>query len=239
MSSGSPHAAAIAATGLVRRFGAVTALDRVDFTVAAGELVLLLGANGAGKTTLLRILAGLARPLKGTVLVAGRDLHADPDARRAVGFLSHSALLYEDLTPRENLAFAASLHQLHDSAATIVRALEVAGLAARADRPTRGCSRGMLQRLALARATLHQPQVLLLDEPFTGLDAQASRVLVSQLMAHREQGRAVVAVTHDPEVPWSVATRVVLLEAGKVVLDTARPDDPTEIRERIAGRRAA
>ena len=227
------------ASALVRRFGAVTALGGVDLSVSAGELVLLLGANGAGKTTLLRILAGLTRPLRGTVMVAGRDLHADPDARRAVGFLSHSALLYEDLTPRENLAFAAALHQLHDPASTVARALEIAGLSARADRPTRGCSRGMLQRLALARATLHDPQVLLLDEPFTGLDAQASQLLVSRMRADRDAGRAIVAVTHDPEVLWSVATRVVLLEAGVVVLDVPRPDDPAPIRERIAGRLAA
>lgn len=238
MSSPSP-AAAISATGLVRRFGAITALSGVDLTVTAGELVLLVGANGAGKTTLLRILAGLARPLRGAVLVAGRDLHADPEARRAVGFLSHSALLYEDLTPRENLAFAAALHRLHDSGVVVTRALEMAGLEARADRPTRGCSRGMLQRLALARATLHDPPILLLDEPFTGLDAQASRALVSQLIVDRDRGRAIVAVTHDPEVLWSAATRVVLLEGGTVALDVPRPDDPLPIRERIAGRRAA
>lgn len=234
-----PSDSLIIATALVRRFGAVTALAGVDFTVSPGELVLLLGANGAGKTTLLRILAGLTRPLRGTVLVAGRDLHAEPEARRAVGFLSHSALLYEDLTPRENLAFAAALHQLHDPDATIARVLEIAGLSARADRPTRGCSRGMLQRLALARATLHEPTILLLDEPFTGLDAGASRTLVSQMIADRERGRAIVAVTHDPEVLWSAATRVVLLEAGKVGLDAPRPDDSADLRERIAGRRTA
>jgi heme exporter protein A len=229
----------VQASTLVRRFGAVTALGGVDLSVAPGELVLLLGANGAGKTTLLRILAGLTRPLRGTVMVAGRDLHADPDARRAVGFLSHSALLYEDLTPRENLAFAAALHQLDDPAATVARALEIAGLSARADRPTRGCSRGMLQRLALARATLHDPPVLLLDEPFTGLDAQASHALVARMRADREHGRAIIAVTHDPEVLWSVATRVLLLEAGAVAFDVPRPDDPAPIRERIAGRAAA
>jgi heme exporter protein A len=239
MSSASSRAAIITATGLTRRFGAVTALRGVDFTVAPGELVLLIGANGAGKTTLLRILAGLTRPFRGTVLVAGRDLHAEPEARRSVGFLSHSALVYEDLTPRENLAFAAALHRLDDSSARIARALETAGLSARADRPTRGCSRGMLQRLALARATLHEPPILLLDEPFTGLDAQASQALVSRMVADRTTGRAIVAVTHDPEVLWSAATRVVLLEDGAVALDVPRPDDPRELRERIAGRRAA
>jgi heme exporter protein A len=236
MSSADPL---ISATALVRRFGSVTALGGVDLDVAGGELVLLLGANGAGKTTLLRILAGLTLPLRGTVHVAAHDLHAEPDARRAVGFLSHSALVYEDLTPRENLAFTAALHQLHDSTAIIARALEVAGLGARADRPTRGFSRGMLQRLALARATLHDPPILLLDEPFTGLDAQATAALVTHLLAERDRGRAIVAVTHDPEVLWSAATRVVLLEAGVVALDIPRPEDPGPLRGRIAGLRAA
>lgn len=229
----------ITATGLVRRFGSVTALDGVDLMVGAGELVLLVGANGAGKTTLLRILAGLTRPLRGTVQMAGRDLYADHEARRAVGFLSHSALLYEDLTPRENLAFTAALHQLNDSDTAITRALDIAGLGARADRPTRGCSRGMLQRLALARATLHDPAVLLLDEPFTGLDALATRTLATRIAADRDRGRAIVAVTHDPEVLWTAATRVVLLDAGRVVSDEARPEDPAAFRERIAGRVAA
>lgn len=229
----------INASGLVRRFGAVTALGGVDLTVAGGELVLLLGANGAGKTTLLRILAGLTRPLRGAVLVAGRDLHADPEARRSVGFVSHSALLYEDLTPRENLEFAAALHQLNAPASTIAHALEVAGLSARADRPTRGCSRGMLQRLSLARATLHDPPVLLLDEPFTGLDAESSRALVSRMAADRERQRAIVAVTHDPEVLWAEATRVVLLDAGQVVIDAPRPADFAEFRDRMTGRLAA
>ena len=171
--------------------------------------------------------------------MAGRDLYTDPAARRAVGFVSHSALLYEDLTPRENLAFAASLHRLHDSASLIARALEIAGLSARADRPTRGCSRGMLQRLALARATLHDPSVLLFDEPFTGLDAESSRALAARMAADRERDRAIVAVTHDPELLWPWATRVVLLDAGKVVLDAPRPEDFGAFRERMMGSLAA
>ena len=228
----------LAVTELTVRYPEFT-LGPLSFVVRPGERVALLGANGAGKTTLLRILAGLTRPLRGTVLVGGRDLHADPEARRSVGFVSHSALLYEDLTPRENLAFTAALHHIHAPAAIIAHALEVAGLSARADRPTRGFSRGMLQRLSLARATLHDPPVLLLDEPFTGLDAESSRALVGRITADRDRDRAIVAVTHDPEVLWPAATRVVVLEAGKVVIDAPRPDHYAEFRERMTGRLAA
>lgn len=219
----------VAAASLIRRFGAVAALSGVDLEVSAGEAVLLLGANGAGKTTLLRILAGLSRPNRGTVTIGGHDLFASPEARRQVGFVSHSALLYEDLTPRENLRFTASLHRLHDSESRVSRALEIAGLQARADRPVRGFSRGMMQRLALARATLHEPDVLLLDEPFTGLDAEASRVLASRVAADKAAGRAIVAVTHDPGELWQVTDRVVVLERGKVVFDGARPGTPLEV----------
>jgi heme exporter protein A len=219
----------ISAASIVRRFGSVAALSGVDLEVAAGEAVLLLGANGAGKTTLLRVLAGLSRPNRGTVRIGGHDLLASAEARRQVGFVSHSALLYEDLTPRENLRFTASLHGLDDCASRVSRALEVAGLSHRADRPVRGFSRGMMQRLALARATLHEPEVLLLDEPFTGLDAEASRLLVARVAADRSAGRAIVAVTHDPEELWQVANRVVLLERGKVIFDGPRPDDPADV----------
>lgn len=219
----------ISASRLVRRFGAVVALDQVDLEVHAGEVVLLLGANGAGKTTLVRTLAGLVRPHRGTVLMAGFDPARDVAARRQIGFLSHAAMLYEDLTPRENLGFTAALHQLDDPDRRIAAALENAQLDHRADRPIRGFSRGMLQRLALARATLHDPAILLLDEPFTGLDALASRGLATRIAAAAEQGRTVVAVTHDPRELWSAATRVVVLQGGRKVMDLPRPDDPGSI----------
>lgn len=229
----------VSATGLVRRFGAVTALGGVDFAAEAGELVLLLGPNGAGKTTLLRALAGLLRPRRGEVRIAGRDLLRDPEARRAVGFLSHQTLLYDDLTPRENLRFAATLHRLDDAERRIAEAIESAGLAARADTVVRGFSRGMLQRLALVRATLHAPPVLLLDEPFTGLDAPAAADLRLRVAARRDAGDAVIAVTHDPGELWAVADRVVLLRGGRVVLDQPRPADLGAFREQLYGSLAA
>jgi heme ABC exporter ATP-binding subunit CcmA len=229
----------VVASGLVRRFGAVTALGGVDLAAGSGELVLLLGPNGAGKTTLLRAVAGLLRPLRGSVLVAGKDLHRDPAARAAVGFLSHHTLLYEDLTPRENLRFAAALHRLDDAERRIEEALATAGLTARGDAMVRGFSRGMLQRLALARATLHRPAVLLLDEPFTGLDGVAARDLRERIATRREAGDTIIAVSHDPADLWQAATRVVMLVAGRIAFDEPRPNDLGAFRDRMHGLLAA
>lgn len=223
----------IEARNLSRRFGSVAALTDLSLTVDPGEVVLLLGPNGAGKTTLLRILAGLCRPDRGTVRVAGAELFGDPVARQRVGFLSHHALLYADLTPRENLRFVAALHRLHDPDATVAHAIALAGLESHADRPARGFSRGMLQRLALARATMHAPPVLLLDEPFTGLDPVATRLLATRIAAERAAGRAIVAVTHDPSELWTAASHVLVLDAGRVVLHERRPDDLAAFRERL------
>ncbi len=212
----------VRATGLIRRFGLIRALDQVSLEVDAGELVLLLGANGAGKTTLLRAIAGLVRPLRGRVEVSGRDVHADPGARGQLGFLSHHAMVYDDLTPRENLRFHAALHRLDGAEREISGALELVGLTGRADAPARGFSRGMLQRLALARADLHRPPLLLLDEPFTGLDPVAAAALRRRIEAWRTDGRGIIAVTHDPATLWDLATRVVVLERGRLVHDQPR-----------------
>ncbi|MEO5825083.1 MAG: heme ABC exporter ATP-binding protein CcmA [Gemmatimonadales bacterium] len=219
-----PTPPVVEAIELERRFGPVAALRGVTLAVGAGEVVMLLGPNGAGKSTLLRCLAGLARPTRGTVRIGGADLSRDPSARAAIGMLSHAAMVYDDLTPRENLRFAAALHQLADPDALIANALAAASLGDHADRPVRGFSRGMLQRLALARATLHAPAVLLLDEPFTGLDARATEALRSRIADERERGRVQLCVTHDPAELWDVATRVVVLVAGRVVSDAPRPE---------------
>ncbi len=183
---------------------------------------MLLGPNGAGKSTLLRCLAGLARPTRGTVRVGGVDLTRDPSARGVIGILSHAAMVYDDLTARENLQFAAALHELAEPAERIASALSAAALDDHADRPVRGFSRGMLQRLALARATLHAPAVMLLDEPFTGLDARATQALRGRVADERQRGRVQFCVTHDPAELWDVATRVVVLVAGKLVHDAPR-----------------
>jgi heme exporter protein A len=214
----------VEARGLTRNYGAVRALRGVDLTLHAGDVLLVLGPNGAGKSTLLRTLAGLLRPQAGAVHVAGRELHRDdPDARRAVGLLSHQSLLYDELTLVENLAFTARLYDLAEPGQRALRALEAQGLLDRKDSRPRHLSRGMLQRAAIARALLHDPKLLLLDEPFTGLDAVAGDRLRRLLAEHHSPDRAMVIVTHQAGEAWEIATRVGVLVGGRWALESARP----------------
>jgi heme ABC exporter ATP-binding subunit CcmA len=222
----------IEAISLERRFGHVVALRSVDLTVRAGEVVLLAGPNGAGKSTLLRCLAGLARPTRGSVRVSGALLRQDPAARSGVGFLSHQTFLYDDLTARENLRFAATLHGLDSVEQRVMDALNAAGLAQRADARAGILSHGTRQRLSIARATLHGPAVLLLDEPFSGLDAPSVARLRNGIEADSVNGRAVVCVTHQPADIWQITTRIVVLNRGAVVLDISRPDSPEAFLDR-------
>lgn len=222
------------ATGLERRFGSARAVRGVDLALAAGELLLVLGPNGAGKTTLLRMLAGLARPTAGTVRVDGLPLRDDPAIRRAVGLISHQTLLYDDLTAAENLRFAAGLYGLPDPEAVARAALERVRLADRGDEPLRRLSRGMVQRVAIARALLHRPRVLLLDEPFTGLDSPSVARVREVVAEQRDGGAATVLVTHNPAEAWDLATQVTVMVQGRWVLHDARPGRLEEFLERYA-----
>ena len=210
-----PPPAALAARGLTRSFGRVAVLRDLDLTLAPGEALAVAGPNGAGKTTLLRLLAGLLRPSAGEVSVLGRPLYGDHSARRAIGFLSHQSLLYDDLTLLENLTFAARLYGLGDPVERAREALEAAGLSSRAgDTPAR-LSRGLLQRAAIARALLHRPSLLLLDEPFTALDEPSSARLRQTLRGVLAGGGAMVVVTHQLAEVWELATRVAVLVSGR------------------------
>ncbi|HEY75063.1 MAG TPA: heme ABC exporter ATP-binding protein CcmA [Thermoflexia bacterium] len=209
--------------GLTKSFGPRVALAGVDLTVAQGEFVTLVGPNGAGKTTFLRILAMLTRPTSGTVRVAGLDpARAGEEARRRIGFLSHRTLLYEDLTAEQNLRFYARMYGLKDGAARIDDLLERVGLAHRRHDLVRTFSRGMQQRLAVARAVLHQPQLLLLDEPYTGLDPEAAQALTDLLVGLVGEGCTILLTTHNLERGLSVGRRVVVLAHGRVVYDEPR-----------------
>ncbi len=211
------------AQGLRRSFGGLRVLRGLDLVVRAGEAVAVAGPNGAGKTTLLRVLAGLMRPEAGTVRVLGRAVRGeDQGGRRGIGFVSHQSLLYDDLSLVQNLAFAARLYRLPRPAEAARSALESAGLASRADESPRRLSRGMAQRAAIARALLHRPRVLLLDEPFTALDAASAARLRSELAARLAEGLAMVIVTHRLSEVWDVATRVAVLAEGRWACDERR-----------------
>ena len=203
------------ASGLEKRFGRAAALRGVDLEVHAGQTVAVLGPNGAGKSTLLRLVAGLARPTAGAVTVLG-ERAGRPAARGRVGLVSHSTFLYPDLTARENLIFAARLYGVRNPAERARTLLEEYNLDSVADRRTGSFSRGTAQRLAIARAIVHDPDVLLLDEPFTGLDVAASRRLAGRLVALRGTERAVLLVTHDVVRAVELADLAVVLLAGRI-----------------------
>ena len=211
--------AVVATHALVRRYGRRRALGPVSLTVRAGECLALFGPNGAGKTTLLRCLAGLLRPTAGAVELLGRPLRSDPAARGAIGLLSHHSMLHEQLTVRENLAFAAALHGLTGDAAStaIDGVLARLDLHGRADMPVRALSRGWQQRTSIARAIVHAPSLLLLDEPYTGLDVAGARALTSLLRLLRDAGAALVLVTHDVTEGLDLATRAAVLVDGALV----------------------
>ena len=206
----------IEARGLTRRFGGTLALDGVSFEVAEGAKVALLGANGAGKTTLLALLSTLLTPSEGGASVAGHDLASNASALRAsIGVLTHRPMLYEELTPEENLRFFARLYSVADAEARIEELLRAVGLWLRRDEPTAVLSRGYHQRLAIARALLHRPPVLLLDEPETGLDREALELL-DRLVLHAP-GLTVLAATHLRERVASWADGVLELERGRLL----------------------
>jgi heme ABC exporter ATP-binding subunit CcmA len=209
-------APAVALRGLSKRFGPAAALQGVELEIAGGTTLAVLGANGAGKSTLLRLVAGLARPSSGEVWVAGHP-STHREARRRIGYVGHATGLYPALTARENLIFAARLYALPDPGERADRALAREGLAAASGRPVGGFSRGMAQRLAIARSLLHDPPVVLLDEPFTGLDRASEARLVGRLAELRQEGRTVIWVTHDPERAARGSDGAIVLAGGRVV----------------------
>lgn len=220
--------------GLVKAFGHKIVLRGVDLVVEPGEAVALFGPNGAGKTTLLRIVSTLSKPTTGTVRVGGVDLAYAPDAvRRQVGFVTHVPFLYENLTAEENLRFFGRLYGLNDLEARVGAMLRQVGLSARRHDLVRTFSRGMVQRLSIARALLHDPSVLLLDEPDTGLDQQAAAMLhhlIAQVVGPREasgsQARraAVLLTTHSLERGWEWADRLAILAGGRIAFQARRDE---------------
>jgi heme exporter protein A len=208
---------------LTKAFGHQMALRGLDLSVAEGEFLALFGPNGAGKTTLIRIVASLMRPTAGTVEVRGQELSkAATSLRRHIGLISHDPLLYGDLTPDENLRFFARMYELPDAASRIDAVLEQVGLAVRRRDPVRTFSRGMIQRLAIARAILHDPAIMLLDEPYTGLDLQAADMLRLVLQQLAASNRTVILTTHNLEQGLEMCERAAILNRGKLVWEGER-----------------
>jgi len=217
--------------GLEKRFGAVVALRSVDLEVPGGSTVGVLGANGAGKSTLLRILAGLVKPTAGSLDHVGANASERYGRRRAVGFAGHASLLYPQLTARENLVFAARLYGMRDASSRAEALLSEQGLSEVADRRAGHFSRGMSQRLSIARALVHDPTLVLLDEPFTGLDRRAGDRLAALLTQLRSDGRTLVLTTHDVERASALCDAAFVLERGRVVHRAEGPDLAREALE--------
>jgi heme exporter protein A len=210
---------------LVKRFGLKTILRGLDFSVQPGEFVALLGPNGAGKTTFLRILATLSRPSLGLVQVAGHNIPGQASQVRAkLGVVSHLPLLYPDLTAEENIRFYGRMYGIADMETRVTEVLEMVGLDNRRKDLVRTFSRGMQQRLAIGRAVVHDPEVMLFDEPYTGLDQDASEMLDDVLRSVAAKGRTVVMTSHDLARAEDLATRFDILSRG-VIATSAKQED--------------
>lgn len=216
---------------LVKRFGLKTVLRGLDFKVEAGEFVAILGPNGAGKTTFLRILATLSKPTLGEVSIGGFALPAQAAAvRRRLGVVTHLPLLYGDLTAEENLRFYGRLYGLNDLNSRVAEVLKLVGLFERRADLVRTFSRGMQQRLAIGRAVLHDPEVILFDEPHTGLDQDACAMLDNVLREVAARGRTVVMTSHDLMRVSELASRFDVLSNGVIVASAQREQlDPDQL----------
>ena len=208
---------ALLLAGVRKDYGDRAVLRGVDLQLPWGEVAALFGDNGAGKTTLLRIAAGLTRPDAGEVRIGGRRVHGrGGNARRLIGFAGHQTLLYNDLSCRENLLFYARLYRVQDAPARIAAALAQVNLSERADRRVRTLSHGMQKRLSMARAMLHRPAVLLLDEPESGLDAASADTLGRLLREWAAAGRTALLTTHRAETGQAWADRALRLSHGRL-----------------------
>ncbi len=224
---------AIAVSDLSKTFGNQFALRNVSFQLPAGEFLTIFGPNGAGKTTLIRILSTLSKPSSGKAKIGNHSLPTESEAiRRQIGVIAHQTFLYEDLTADENLRFYGKLYGVRDLDARIESIISEVGLGLRRRDRVRTFSRGMQQRLSIARAMIHDPQFLFLDEPYTGLDQHASEMLSGWLKRVRSSNRTTLMVTHDLERGLEMADRVAILNHGKIVFDERQSAiDPKSFRQ--------
>jgi ABC-type multidrug transport system ATPase subunit len=211
--SNSSNPALVNVNNLVKQFGRFAALRGVSAEFYAGKLHVILGDNGAGKTTLLRALAGLAHPTRGTVLILGKTPH---DACRDLGYMAHPSLLYDEMSGMENLRYVARLYDIAGDS-RCEQVIRSVGLDPELPRPVGKYSQGMRQRMSLARAILHDPKILLLDEPFSNVDVQSAREMVNLLKGMRDAGKTIFVVTHQAALLEGVADEFVWMEAGQIV----------------------
>ena len=237
MNFASSGVAAISAAGVRKDYGDRAVLRGIDISVGWGEIVALFGDNGAGKTTLLRVLAGQARPDAGSVHIAGRRMgRTGAAARRLVGFAGHQTMLYNDLTCRENLDFCCKLYGVADRSRRVDQALEQLHLSDRANRRVRTLSHGMQKRLSMARAIMHEPAVLLLDEPEAGLDTASLETLSELLRDWAASGRSALLTTHNAEIGLAWAGRALALSRGRLAYDApVSVSSRTELLTALAG----
>ena len=225
---------AVEAKDLTKSFGRVVALRSVTLRVPYGISVAIIGPNGAGKTTLLRILSSLSRPTSGQVSVAGLDLKKwETEIRRRIGFASHQTLLYGDLSPVENLRFYGRMYSVSRLEERIHELLTRIGLIERRKVAVRTLSRGMQQRLAIARAILHNPSIVFLDEPYTGLDQRAADILTKLLRELLDESRTVLMATHNLGRGAEVSDRVIVLLSGRIVYQTDTTALPREKLDQV------
>lgn len=222
-------ASVLEASNVVRAFGSRRAVDGITLQLRRGDCLALFGPNGAGKTTLLRMLGGMLRPSSGSVSIGGVRLPADAGVRARVGVISHHTMLYDALTARENIEFSARMYGVRDVQAASAAALVQLDALAYSDVPVRLLSRGMQQRVAVARAVVHRPSILLADEPFTGLDASGAAALSAMLAQLRDAGATIVIVTHNLDEALALCTHAAIMRNGAIVrFDSAPVASPLE-----------
>ena len=206
----------MAVRGLVKQYHFRPVLDNLSLTLRDGDFCVLVGANGAGKTTLLRILASLSRPNQGEILINGVPLTSHPASRRSIGYIGHQPMFYEDLTAQENLRHYARLYSLNQAEERIVKGLQSSALESAQNRPVRTYSRGMQQRLSIERSLLHDPRILLFDEPYTGLDQEAAQRLDRRLQSLHTSGRVILLAAHRPQRLIKLASHIAWLQNGSI-----------------------
>ena len=202
--------------GLIKRYRYQPVLDGLDLTIEDGQSCVLVGANGAGKTTLLRILATFVRPDAGEITINGMPINEALHYRRKIGYVGHQAMFYQDLNALENLDHYARLYQLKNIEVVVTESIRLVGLSKHAHKPLRTYSRGMQQRLSIARALLHEPSILLFDEPYTGLDQEAATFLDARLKELQQPGRLILIAAHRPQRLISIVSHVAWLKDGKI-----------------------